>query len=176
MDIGTVTLIIGIVSNLIGWTKTLIVFLDWIKNRNKEKYDSAMRLVGYDTQYMFGTYYILKNKLTLLRDYFDGKLPLKGLQKQFSSGYLAYSTKMSVSFECYKTAASAFKIFIFPWTYGFRLKNRLNKIYLLMVSNFNCVNGKSVEANETRMMCEESLDLIEQIIRKYQLPENDKVG
>lgn len=175
MEIGVIIIIVGIITNIIGWTKTLIVFFDWVKNRNKEKYDSAMRSIGYDTQYMFGTYYILKNKLTLLHDYFDGKLPLKDLQTQFSSGHLAYTSKIQVNFYCFKTATSAFKIFFMPWTYGFRLKNRLNKIYLLMLGTFNCVNGKSEEANEICTLCEESLDLIEKIISKYQLPENDKV-
>lgn len=175
MEIGIITIIVGIITNIIGWTKTLIVFFDWIKNGNKEKYDSAMRSVGYDTQYLIGTYYILRNKLTLLRDYFDGRLPLKGLQEQFSSGYLAYTAKMPVSFSCFKTAASAFEIFFLPWSYGFRLKNKLNKIYLLLLGTFNCDTGKSEEAYEIRILCEESLDLIERIIRKYHLPENDKV-
>lgn len=157
-------ILIAIIANIIGWTKTLTKILDWNFNKKKYYYTSAFKTCGYSTQYMCGTYFKIKERLHQIRDHIDQKLPAEGLVESFSSCYLKYSSNMNIDYEYFENCANILYKNI-------KLSKKLKKLNDLLRCNFSN-NGILNETCEIRNLAIECLNIINQIISKYQLPEN----
>ena len=157
-------MILAIIGNIIGWGKSFTKLLDWMFNKRKAYYERALKTCGYSTQYKFGTYFELKTRLHQIRDYIDGKFPIKGLVESFSSGYLAYTAEMKIDYHYFEDCANCLNK-------SWKLSRKLKRLNYLLLCNFS-KDGIKNERHEIRNLAVECLRIIDDKISKYNLPEN----
>lgn len=158
----TITAIIG---NILGWSKTLIKVLNWRFNRKKEYYTRGLKSGGYSTQFKCGTYFKLKERLHLIRDYIDGLVPINEIVTNFGRAYLQYSGTIKIDYNYFDECANALSA-------NHKLSRNLRKLNALLLVNLS-TDGIKNESHAIRELSVECLSIIDHIISKYQLPENE---
>ena len=160
-------MILAIIGNVIGWGKCFIKLLDWIFRKRKTYYECALKTCGWSDQYLFGTYFELKTKLHNIIDHIDGKLSGKKLAEYFSTVYLDdKNSKLMIDYNYFDRCANLLNK-------NWKLSRKLRKLNNLLLCNFT-KDGIKTEAHEIRTLANDCLCIIDSLISKYQLSENNK--
>lgn len=147
---------------------TIIVvmkFSDWRFNRKKEYYTRGLKSGGYSTQFKCGTNFTIKKRLHLIRDYIDGEVPIDAIVTEFGRVYLQYSGTIKIDYNYFDECANALSA-------NHKLSQKLRQLNDLLRVNLSD-NGIKNERHAIRELSVECLHIIDNIISKYQLPENE---
>jgi len=165
IPLATILIITAILGNILGWSKTVIKVLNWRFNRKKEYYTRGLKSGGYSTQFLYGTYFTIKKRLHLIRDYIDGKVPIDAIVTALGSVYLKYSGTIKIDYNYFDDCANALSA-------NHKLSRKLRQLNELLRVNLSD-NGIKNERHAIRELSVECLHIIDNIISKYQLPENE---
>lgn len=158
-------IIAAIIGNVIGWSKSVKKFFDWLFERRRAYYIRALTTCGWSDEYMCGTYFELKKRLQHIRDHIDGKLSGKDLVRFWSSGYSGNDSKTHIEYNYFYDCSNCLK-------YSFFLKMKLRKLNYVLLCNMTN-NGIINDKHEIRALAVKCLEIIDAKISKYQLPENN---
>lgn len=158
----TITAIIG---NILGWSKAVIKVINWRFNQKKEYYTRGLKSGGYSTQFKCGTYFKLKQRLHLMRDYIDGVVPINAIVTNFGRVYLQYSGTIKIDYNYFDDCANAL-------SENHKLSRKLRKLNALLRVHLS-KDGIKNERHTIRELSVECLHIIDNIISKYQLTENE---
>ena len=151
---------------LISTIIVVMKFSDWRFNRKKEYYTRGLKSGGYSTQFKCGTYFTIKKRLHLIRDYIDGKAPIDAIVTEFGRVYLQYSGTIKIDYNYFDECANALSA-------NHKLSRQLRQLNELLRVNLSD-NGIQNERHAIRELSVECLHIIDNIISKYQLPENEQ--